>query len=193
MLDIRVLRVRSQREYNLGIEGLMLQRQANENLIACLHIIPLEEKIEILPVPWGGRQYEVVTSPLDPICGTYNAQQLNGLNLKVSGPRLDWVVFSCSQHDQAAPVHPDWIRSVRDQCRGIVPFNFTGWGRWVPSYEIGDMMDPQQAHNTGSMTFLISSRAEGDIQMLQVDPGDGGCLLDGREWAQLPYALKEVF
>lgn len=31
----------------------------------------------------------------------------------------------------AGPVHPDWVRSIRDQCKAAgVPFRFEGWGRW---------------------------------------------------------------
>lgn len=31
----------------------------------------------------------------------------------------------------ADPVHPDWVRSIRDQCKAAgVPFRFEGWGRW---------------------------------------------------------------
>ena len=31
------------------------------------------------------------------------------------------------------PMHPDWVRSIRDQCDiAGVPFWFDGWGEWLP-------------------------------------------------------------
>ena len=31
-------------------------------------------------------------------------------------------------------MHPDWVRSLRDQCQAAgVPFLFKQWGEWVPS------------------------------------------------------------
>lgn len=36
----------------------------------------------------------------------------------------------------ARPMHPDWVRSIRDQCSAAgVPFFFKQWGEWVPSYQ----------------------------------------------------------
>jgi len=33
----------------------------------------------------------------------------------------------------ARPLHPDWVRKVRDQCaEARVPFYFKQWGEWVP-------------------------------------------------------------
>lgn len=34
---------------------------------------------------------------------------------------------------EARPMHPDWFRSIRDQCGFYgVPFHFKQWGEWVP-------------------------------------------------------------
>lgn len=41
------------------------------------------------------------------------------------GPRLDWVVVGGESGPDARPMHPDWARSLRDQCRSAgVPFFF---------------------------------------------------------------------
>ena len=46
---------------------------------------------------------------------------------------IDWVIVGGESGPQARPMHPDWVRSLRDQCRaGSVPFFFTGWGEWKP-------------------------------------------------------------
>ncbi|WP_319517274.1 phage Gp37/Gp68 family protein [uncultured Martelella sp.] len=46
-------------------------------------------------------------------------------------PTLDWIVAGGESGPDARPMHPDWIRSLRDQCKAAgVPFNFKQWGEW---------------------------------------------------------------
>ncbi|MGW4400662.1 DUF5131 family protein [Amycolatopsis nivea] len=46
---------------------------------------------------------------------------------------LDWVVAGGESGHGARPMHPDWVRSLRDQCaRTRVPFLFKQWGAWAP-------------------------------------------------------------
>jgi protein gp37 len=46
-------------------------------------------------------------------------------------PRLDWVVAGGESGTGARPMHPDWARSLRDQCAEAgVPFMFKQWGAW---------------------------------------------------------------
>ncbi|WP_434093057.1 DUF5131 family protein [Streptomyces lasiicapitis] len=51
----------------------------------------------------------------------------------VTGPRLDWVVAGGESGPRARPAHPDWFRTLRDQCAAAdVPFLFKQWGQWGP-------------------------------------------------------------
>src|SRR3546814_6072988 len=44
---------------------------------------------------------------------------------------LDWVVAGGESGPGARPMHPDWARSLRDQCAAAgVPFLFKQWGEW---------------------------------------------------------------
>ena len=46
---------------------------------------------------------------------------------------LDWIIMGCETGSGARPMHPDWARSVRDQCKAAgVPFWFKSWGRGIP-------------------------------------------------------------
>ncbi len=46
---------------------------------------------------------------------------------------IDWVVLGGESGSGARPMHPDWARSVRDQCGAAdVPFLFKQWGEWLP-------------------------------------------------------------
>ncbi|MGV2188802.1 DUF5131 family protein [Agrobacterium vitis] len=52
---------------------------------------------------------------------------------ETGGPRLDWVVAGGESGRNARPMHPDWARSLRDQCATAgVPFLFKQWGEWAP-------------------------------------------------------------
>jgi protein gp37 len=44
---------------------------------------------------------------------------------------LDWIVAGGESGPGARPMHPDWARSIRDQCEAVgVPFFFKQWGDW---------------------------------------------------------------
>lgn len=58
-------------------------------------------------------------------------------------PRIDWVVAGGESGPGARPMHPEWARSLRDQCaQADVPFLFKQWGEWLPavSEDIGDRL-----------------------------------------------------
>jgi protein gp37 len=46
---------------------------------------------------------------------------------------VDWVIAGGESGPGARPMHPDWARSLRDQCEAAgVPFLFKQWGEWSP-------------------------------------------------------------
>lgn len=46
---------------------------------------------------------------------------------------IDWVVCGGESGPKARPMHPDWARSLRDQCKDAgVPFFFKQWGKFLP-------------------------------------------------------------
>jgi protein gp37 len=56
---------------------------------------------------------------------------------------IDWVVVGGESGSKARPMHPDWARSLRDQCAATgVPFFFKQWGDWVSVYD-RDRDDPE--------------------------------------------------
>lgn len=47
---------------------------------------------------------------------------------------IQWVIAGGESGPHARPMHPDWARSLRDQCQASdVPFFFKQWGEWAPS------------------------------------------------------------
>ena len=50
---------------------------------------------------------------------------------------LDWVIAGGESGPRARPAHPDWFRSLRDQCATAgVPFFFKQWGEWTPGENV---------------------------------------------------------
>lgn len=44
---------------------------------------------------------------------------------------ISWVIVGGESGPKARPMHPDWARSLRDQCQAAnVPFFFKQWGEW---------------------------------------------------------------
>lgn len=47
--------------------------------------------------------------------------------------RLHWIIAGGESGPGARPMHPDWVRDLRDQCAEAgVPFLFKQWGEWLP-------------------------------------------------------------
>lgn len=74
--------------------------------------------------------------------GTWGAVPSTGERLRVThGPlaSVDWVIVGGESGPGARPMHPDWARSLRNQCAAAgVPFLFKQWGEWRPICQGGD-------------------------------------------------------
>jgi len=69
---------------------------------------------------------------------------------------VNWVIVGGESGPEARPMRPEWVRSVRDQCReACVPFFFKQWGEWGPDGK-------------------------------RVGKPEAGRVLDGREWTEFP-------
>ncbi len=48
-------------------------------------------------------------------------------------PTVDWVIVGGESGTAARPMHPEWVRSLRDQCAASeAAFFFKQWGSWKP-------------------------------------------------------------
>lgn len=67
------------------------------------------------------------------LCPLTGRHQLQPVHASHEGAKLDWIVLGGESGPGARPMHPDWARSVRDQCAAAgVPFHFKQWGEWAP-------------------------------------------------------------
>ncbi|MDE2020254.1 MAG: phage Gp37/Gp68 family protein [Patescibacteria group bacterium] len=103
---------------------------------------------------------------------------------------VDWIIAGGESGPHARPAHPDWFRSVRDQCQADgVPFFFKQWGAWkaVGDDEPLSKTDLVVSCNGSSHSILHGWPARPLGQMMRfVGKKDSGRLLDGREWKEFP-------
>lgn len=123
--------------------------------------------------------------PMDCDCGWSNEND----------DHIDWVIVGGESGPNARPMHPDWVRSIRDQCVAAgVPFFFKQWGEWVG----GKRPDSNPANLTklhnGKITDIALKRVrhwfDGVDFSERVGKATAGRLLDGREWNELPEAMR---
>lgn len=68
----------------------------------------------------------------EPLLGPIRLTHIKGALWPTSGSRLDWVIVGGESGPNARPMHPDWARSLRDQCQAAgVSFFFKQWGEWT--------------------------------------------------------------
>ena len=115
--------------------------------------------------------------------------------------RIDWIICGGESGPNARPMHPDWARSVRDQCQQAgVPFFFKQWGEWSPETIITEYKNiclfnkNENGDNPVYMRDLGDDRADDwcdaftsdDTFMYRIGKKRAGRLLDGREWNEVP-------
>lgn len=67
---------------------------------------------------------------IEPMLGPIDLR--DGLGLMGCPGDLDWIICGGESGPKARPMHPDWARSLRDQCLSAgVPFLFKQWGEWA--------------------------------------------------------------
>ena len=84
---------------------------------------------------------------------------------------IDWIVAGGESGPGSRPMHPDWARSLRDQCQVAgVPFLFKQWGSHRPS--------------------AVGSIVRGGVRfpMVPASKRAAGRVLDGRTWDEYPAA-----
>lgn len=136
------------------------------------------------------------------------AQHPSGITNHLDGlRRLDWVIVGAN----ARPMHPDWVRNLRDECQEAgVPFFFKQWGEWLPGqnemHAIGRKVAHHQDGSWGATetkitpTNYVSWDESGRMHLgtlfdkpfrlkawaERVGKKAAGRLLDGRTWDEVP-------
>jgi protein gp37 len=153
-------------------------------------------KVE-LGIPWVGLSIEPMLGPIDlsrwhgvhhhPANRTDDPETMAQINVVIAAARasfraehgntgVDWVICGGESGPHARPMHPDWARSLRDQCIAAgVPFFFKQWGEWAPADDFPS--ETQESFDVRGLT------CDGSIR---IGKKAAGRLLDGRTWDEVP-------
>lgn len=116
---------------------------------------------------------------------------------------IDWVIVGGESGRGARPMHPDWARSLRDQCQAAgVAFHFKQWGEYAPSqgrierqtfiWPDGETQDEKAstvAHFPGRFFSDHVPVRPGWVNVERVGKKAAGRELDGRTWDEFPEAV----
>lgn len=90
---------------------------------------------------------------------------------------LDWVIAGGESGAGARPMHPDWVRGLRDQCQAAgVPFFFKQWGQFILGSHTSQTFGKPSVRIDGEILWSVGKRA-------------AGRLLDGVEHNAMPGTL----
>lgn len=149
-----------------------------------LSVEPMLDRIELRQVRNDHADGDALLFPLagEVICDGMNEP----VPLRNGG--ISWVICGGESGPDARPMHPDWARSIRDQCQAAgVPFFFKQWGEWaeVPALAGSGPARADQrhvaTHNGGGAEVAL---------MRRVGKRVAGRLLDGRTWDEMPRVSR---
>ena len=113
----------------------------------------------------------------------------------LSSPGIDWVIAGGESGPNARPTHPDWVRSLRDQCDVTgTAFFFKQWGEWAPGENIQDQrryptvswFDEQWLNHGKQNGDDWTIEADNDCVLYRAGRAKTGALLDGRGHREMP-------
>jgi len=148
----------------------------------------------------------VLFASLEPLLGPidFTPPHARGSNYNTSEwvHNLSWIVAGGESGAGARPFHPQWIRSIRDQCINRtdmgrpwpMPFYFKQWGAWMPAGKwFPDRVTKPNGKNViridlngRDLSNLPALWCEADQVMIRTGAKKAGCVLDGREWKDFP-------
>lgn len=146
------------------------------------------ERIQELLRQWSGPNfvsYEPALGPVDFTVTWYGETALDPGG-------IDWLIAGGESGPGARPAHPDWFRSVRDQCQAAgVAFFMKQWGEWAPLDHIeervircrGDLVISRAG--AGRRGHPLANPPE-SVFCFRIGKKAAGRLLDGREWSEFP-------
>jgi len=142
---------------------------------------------------------------LEPLLGPLPSLDLTG---------IDWVIVGGESGPKARPMHPDWVRDIRDRCVAAgVPFFFKQWGEWAkvdkahathlfhgnrPWLDEGYALIPIANGTTdhpygvesGRNQDLVDRGHAGWVRVQRVGKKRAGRDLDGRTWDEYPHTIR---
>lgn len=99
---------------------------------------------------------------------------------------IHWVIVGGESGSNARPMHPDWVRGLRDACQAYgVAFFFKQWGEWLEFGSEGAV--PGAAIHVDRLPHF---QFDDGTLMFRVGKARAGRLLDGRTWDEFPEVRR---
>lgn len=134
----------------------------------------LDELVRI-PAPVRFVSAEPLLEPVD--LWPWLSKRRNG------APVIDLAISGGESGGGARPMHPDWVRTIRDDCNAAnVLFHHKQWGNWFP--EASMTSEQRQAASKRKFTF-----PDGTV-VRRMSPKVAGRVLDGCEHVALPLRRR---
>lgn len=160
--------------------------------IHCIDVCPDSQYVDVKKVDTFKNSKNEI-EPFCPQCG--EAATWTGYD-----EGLDWVIVGGESGHNARPMHPDWARSLRDQCQAAgVPFLFKQWGEWLPGHHYTPELQERDSDLAQSrypcaqfdgkrwdIGYFFSFEVEDDGALWRVGKKAAGRLLDGVEHNGFP-------
>lgn len=175
--------------------------------VSCEDQAAADERIpHLLATPAACRMVslEPLLGPIDlhRVRGNFARHALSAVNYPSGKPWIDWAIVGGESGPGARPMHPDWARSLRDQCTAAsVPFFFKQWGEWLPGTQYEQVhydADPEDDSRFRCMDWdgeqYFDSPGQwmdeiDDAAVFRLGKKLAGRLLDGRVWDERPEML----
>jgi protein gp37 len=175
-----------------------------EPMLGPINLGPILANVPALPGKRGASDW------FSPLTGRGWDAQADTFDDEAEFPSIDWVICGGESGPKARPMHPDWARSLRDQCVGSgVPFFFKQWGEHAPSVcedwftHGGDEARPHTwvaRDGSRGLCWIVDDdgswsnwtgdapdRASADVAVMsKVGKAAAGRELDGRLWDEYP-------
>lgn len=138
-----------------------------------------ERIVQLMEIPARLRflSCEPLLGPVDLSAFMGQAPDISGDRIETYNYGIDWVIAGGESGPKARPMHPDWARSLRDQCQASgVPFFFKQWGEWAPGHTEGF---------TERQSMTEKHWSDGNISV-RIGKKTAGRMIDGREWNEFP-------
>jgi protein gp37 len=89
---------------------------------------------------------------------------------------IQWAIVGGESGPGARPMHPDWARSLRDQCAAAgVAFHFKQWGSWREA-AFGDEFDTAKGRMNRPAAFIVKPD-DGTVHCFLPEDADSRCLV----------------
>lgn len=155
---------------------LLLQLPAAVRFLSCE---PLLGPINLVGI--NKKEHSLQTNFTDSLRGRFISVDHKCKQKSTGTNNIHWVIAGGESGHKARPMHPDWARSLRDQCAAAnVPFFFKQWGEWLPIDHLDGNFDQSKKH------FMEVGYGYTSQTVCKVGKSKSGALLDGKEHQQFP-------